>query len=1026
MKGEQRPNIEQPQAKILTSEETQAVHLFADLRRRAQELEIAVLNLEQLGATDPMKKHYGETIDRVNREIAEKYMKTAVGPEAHREIQLLKIKAKVAAETFPRLAAYFLAQAVKIEIANGIGAEQDIAATKKFLTQVEESGTPKSSPADLLPDAILLGVQKRLLDKLSFPDKEKIARAVLTDRELLADYALVLQEAERPDFLALLPPDIRRQTAIWLDEAVAKVLHQAVVGKETGEYKQRQEVRLRVYKEMRQVLQDSKSTDRKIAGALARAMSRLGGDVRLLLLELARDEMDKNPEAAKEQNYLPHVVGILLKNFDDFRVNDIALQVAGSENAGHYFARNLLFRLIKRGYVPADVGEWWEKRKATAKIEKREKEDEAEKMELARRVISDLSVVPSRDILKFLENEKQWRGINLDERIKQIKESQAEFTQLTTQRELVEFLVGNEHKAMIYFLLHGGDDRFNLINNYSFDKFKKMLKLIADLKIHPEPMEKFKEALRQGGIPESETDLVMGRLLSGHFPLANVEQSYQEVSFEVSENAAVKNANAEIGLALGREQLGVVLLFPLYREYLEKETRTKAQDLVQKMQAAHTFTDRLALISAIESAHPDLQAKAKADLQESWRAFDEKMVLGLSLDQVLNTQNVALRGEELIPRLNSKRADLKRMKKDLLVVLRGENKKLSKLQQELHGKKKARGQLTIGLEKQTDARKQADLKDKISALDKEIANLEAQRIKAYDAKVHERFADLSPAEKEQEVEKISREIVALTEKSPSAIFTYLTMQVLGEERLREQDIQLVQEMESHLQGPFQTIQDNLNYQPTGKGRSEKKNMRVGLHYVDKATRLTHMVRFADSKICCFSSNNYEMRVQHDTPNKYWVASINADPMSFVISMEAPQGDAEAEGNKKKVNENLGFIFGSFALDDNSQLVIMLNGIYYAPGIEDEKQVSAILGKVEKMFQGLPVKRLAVATQYGGSIKMPKEFKNTPINIMRLRALDSGYGQPENRIYDDLGTGDKLNHPKTYNVGGAGSVWHKGL
>ncbi len=1027
MRGERQPNLEKVQTNVLTSEESQAIHLRADLRRRAQDLKISGLNLERPGATEAMKMRDEATLARVRSEAEgteEIQQGNITGGEALREARWLKIKARAA--RFPNEAAFNMAEATRLDFVSGADPAYGIEETKKFLASAEKMGFAKTSPGSLLPDAILLGVQKRLLGNAALPNKEKIAQAILTDRKLLADYALVLPEVERSDFLALLPDDVRRQVAIQLDEASTKVLHQSVVERGTEEDKQRKELRLRVYQEMQKVMQDSKKTDKKIAGALARAMSRLGGDARLLLLELARDEMEKDLEAGKEQDYLPHVVGILLKEFDDWRVNDIALQMVGDENAKPAFAKNLLLRLIKRGYVPSDVGDWWKERRAAAKVHKTEKGDEIEKLKLVRKVIADLGVVPSRDILKFLEDEKQWRGKSLDERIKQIKESQKEFSKLTTQRELVEVLVADEHKSMIYFLLHGGDDRFNLINNYNFDKFKEMLKLIADLKIHPEPIRKFEQTLRGAGLAKTEADLVMARLLSGHFPLANVEQAYQEASFEVSENAAVKNANAEIGRVLGREQLGVVLLFPLYREYLEKEADAEATAVVKKMQNAHTFADRLALVAEIESVHPDFQEKAKAELQESWRALGEKMVLEMSLDQVFNTQNISLRGEELIPRLNSKRVDLKRMKKDLLVALRGGNEKLNKLQQELYKKKRVRSQLNIGLEKQTDEGKRADLQQKISTLNKDISVLETQKSAIYDTKVTERFVDLSPAEKEQEVEKIGREIVALTEKSPSAIFTYLTMQVLGEERLREQDVQLVQEMESHLQGPFQTIQDYLTYQPIGKERTEKKNMRVGLRFVDKVERLMNMVRFADSKICCFSSNNYEMRVQHETPNKYWVASINADPLSFVISMEIPRGDVETEEKKKQVSENMGFIFGSFALDNNGQLAIMLNGIYYAPGIEDDRQVSVILGKVENMFQGLPIKHMAIATQYGGAVKMPSEYSNTPIDFTRLRALDSGSGQPEDKIYDDLGTGERLNHSKTYNTGGTGSVWHREL
>ena len=165
-----------------------------------------------------------------------------------------------------------------------------------------------------------------------------------------------------------------------------------------------------------------------------------------------------------------------------------------------------------------------------------------------------------------------------------------------------------------------------------------------------------------------------------------------------------------------------------------------------------------------------------------------------------------------------------------------------------------------------------------------------------------------------------------------------------------------------------------------------------------------------------------MVVQHNTENKYWVASINADPLSFVISMEKPQGDALSD-TAKTSSENLGFIFGSFAMDEGKKPAVMLNGIYYAPGIEGEEQVSAILDGVKKIFAGLPVKTLAIASQYGGSVKMPDNLTNDPTALTRLRALDDGSGNAETNIYDDLGTGDKLNSQMTYNSGGRGNVWH---
>ena len=41
-------------------------------------------------------------------------------------------------------------------------------------------------------------------------------------------------------------------------------------------------------------------------------------------------------------------------------------------------------------------------------------------------------------------------------------------------------------------------------------------------------------------------------------------------------------------------------------------------------------------------------------------------------------------------------------------------------------------------------------------------------------------------------------------------------------------------------------------------------------------------------------------------------------------------------------------------------------------------------------------------------------------VVEVHALDAGDGQPETKIYDDLGTGDHLNLPKEYGE----HVWHQ--
>jgi len=69
--------------------------------------------------------------------------------------------------------------------------------------------------------------------------------------------------------------------------------------------------------------------------------------------------------------------------------------------------------------------------------------------------------------------------------------------------------------------------------------------------------------------------------------------------------------------------------------------------------------------------------------------------------------------------------------------------------------------------------------------------------------------------------------------------------------------------------------------------------------------------------------------------------------------------------------------------------------------------------------GLPIKTVAIASQHGGSIKLPEGFTSGSVELTRLRALDSGNGRPETKVYDDMGTGSGLNSQRIYN-----NLWHK--
>ncbi len=1004
----------------LSDSERQAIIARADLRRLGQEFKVNALNLaspeKKPQSGDDYNQWFEKSLDLVKREATgEAQIDKLAAEKVLANSKTVALKADSLIDSAPGFAQ--LSYATLAEASQIVGEEySDYLRLAKEVKEIREDELI-AKPADLLPDAIIMGISQREASGKELPSLKIIAENVLAEKGLLASVALILNESDREEFLSYLPEQLRQSAGKFMDIEVSKLLHQSLVEEKTGEYNQRLEVRKRLFRELQSALTQEKENTPMEVALIGEALGEMGDDARPLLLDLMRDEL-QDRQAGKTvergRDFLPRVMKVILDNFDDFRANDLIMKFAGSREVPVRMSEYLLKKLVERGYIPKNSEEWYQKNKKETKNDF----EAIAPMQIVKKVISDLGVMPTAEVLQFVADDKNWligrERLSLTQRIEKIKASREEFEALTESADLVEALHEDDNKAMTYYLLNGGKDRFNLINNYGFGKFKEMLGLIADLRVHEKPMKQFKEVLVNSGMSSQEADIAISRLRGGHYPLANESRARQSVSFEVSENAAIKNANAELGKIMGKEQLGTMLMFPVYRELALARGVDESVFVV-----AQTFSDRLELIKKLDEDYPELRQQAQEELAPAWQKFGEKMVMELTLDSVFNEATVPVHGEDVLPKLDSKRIDLKRIKKDLLVLLKSENKQLRDVGNEIRTKKKARQGLMLGMEKQTDIAKKAELQKKIDEIDADLHELEQRRLALAEVRVDERFNHLSEAEKKQEIENLSQEIAALTEKSPSAIFTYLVMQTVGEERLRESDVNLLREMESHLQGPFQMIADSKLYDRGKREKSRRSN--ISLNWLDKSKRLMNMVRFADSKICCFSSCNYEMKVQHDTPNKYWVASINKDPLSFVLSMEDDRGEP-AEG-EEQVSENLGFIFGSFGVDDEGKLAVMFNGIYYAPGGENKEQVEAIMAGAEKVLKGLPVNTMAIASQYGGGAvgsSLPAEYSNSQIEMTRLRALDDGGGDPETKIYDDLGTGSDLNSRHYY----GSNVWHK--
>lgn len=145
----------------------------------------------------------------------------------------------------PNLAALYLAKAASVQQSIGQDYLDTLTKAKKCLKKADEQKIPKTTPADFLPDAYILGIAKQATKNAVLPTPSIVAAATEEDPDILTDYALVLPEEERESFLAAIPGNKRDTVSLQLDRAVSTVLDGALIEEET-DVEQREAVKNRV------------------------------------------------------------------------------------------------------------------------------------------------------------------------------------------------------------------------------------------------------------------------------------------------------------------------------------------------------------------------------------------------------------------------------------------------------------------------------------------------------------------------------------------------------------------------------------------------------------------------------------------------------------------------------------------------------------------------------------------------------------------------------------------------------------
>ncbi len=189
---------------------------------------------------------------------------------------------------------------------------------------------------------------------------------------------------------------------------------------------------------------------------------------------------------------------------------------------------------------------------------------------------------------------------------------------------------------------------------------------------------------------------------------------------------------------------------------------------------------------------------------------------------------------------------------------------------------------------------------------------------------------------------------------------------------------------THLQETLTALEE-ANVQGVAKPKTDRA---LELTFLDKNEDFERSLRFADAAQCCFNASN----VNFGQRTYEFVTRLNKDPLSFMMDLK--------QANSKVIQ---GFVFGRLGVNpENGKPVIMLNGVYSQ--LKGPVIVDNILKIIEdQMGKKINADAIVIASQYGGKIDQPSGYKQGSMQLEAIRALQDESGNPETKVYDDIGT-----------------------
>jgi len=149
-------------------------------------------------------------------------------------------------------------------------------------------------------------------------------------------------------------------------------------------------------------------------------------------------------------------------------------------------------------------------------------------------LIRDLGLTPDKTVYEALETPGLLSGGTLPERVAELRSLRREFSELPLS-DLKDKL-RDKRLRRLFYLVKGGEYRYTLINDYSYDKFSLLVDKILSQETDREKLEEFRRSLEAAGLPPDRQTAVLNSLENGRWPLPDPNR--RQFSFEAEWNWA--------------------------------------------------------------------------------------------------------------------------------------------------------------------------------------------------------------------------------------------------------------------------------------------------------------------------------------------------------------------------------------------------------------------------------------------------------------------------------------------------------